>query len=386
MSSHSPKTNTSTEPMATVVKSKGNVKSGFSVGDANLSLSPHTKISSPAQIPSYSTGSSHSSANKGSLDGKLPSGEHSVGMQYDVSTGYFGSSADDRDNVGSPCSPNMASSPRGYSSPQRSASSQQRRSSEDILYPFDSVDLEGSRTSPFAGKEAGNTGQDNAKSRLTSSEPIASTQSIVQAVTSSPAKVDESRRHSSAVEEQMKPWNLPKRSKSLNPFDQEYKSVKLFSQKSGKGSIPESQVGEYSFQVPEERYGATAMLAKHQRKEFKEQVIEEQHDVTAASRMDSEERNMEKQKQYGIVTSQLEPVDEQPAPRSVREDGCEEGWSEPNPFDEGRSTNPFDFEPDLSMEVEGDIGRRREGEEMWLEPGMYVHLNCEGWERWRDGG
>ena len=190
MSSHSPKTNTSTEPMATVVKSKGNVKSGFSVGDANLSLSPHTKISSPA---SYSTGSSHSSANKGSLDGKLPSGEHSVGVQYDVSTGYFGSSADDRDNVGSPFSPNMASSPRGYSSPQRSASSQQCRSPEDILYPFDSVDLEGSRTSPFAGKKAGNTSQDNAKSRLTSSEPIASTQSIVQAVTSSPAKVDENR-------------------------------------------------------------------------------------------------------------------------------------------------------------------------------------------------
>lgn len=213
----------------------------------------------------------------------------------------------------------------GYAGPQWPGGNQ---SPEDFPYPFDRVDLENSTTSLPLRKETRNAGQSDASSRLTNSEPTASTHNVVRNVkrrSSSSVTVDD---RSPVLED--KPWISRKNPRPLNPFDEQYQHNKIISERYDRESVPEnhSQMSTYTFQVAEERYGAAAVLGKWQ-KEFGDQGVERSSTTKAKSiaetleerygdipsrtvdrpsEMDLGERIMEQQ--FSVGKPQLECIDE----------------------------------------------------------------------------
>ena len=273
--------------------------------------------SSSANSISNSHTSSKGSPHSGNSDNPS-TGEHHSSGQYKVNQLYYQENKQDLPD---------GTSSLGYASPQWPGSNQ---SPEDFSYSFDRVDLENSTTSLPLQKETRNAGQSDATSRLTNSEPTASTHRVVRNVkgrSSSSVTLDG---HSSVLEDKLKPWISRKNPRPLNPFDEQYQHHKIISERYDSESVPEnhSQMSTYTFQVAEERYGAAAVLRKWQ-KEFGDQVVERSSTRKAKSiddtleegygdipsrtahrplEMDLEKRIMEQQ--FSVGKPQLESIDE----------------------------------------------------------------------------
>ena len=270
--------------------------------------------STSANSISNSHTSSKGSPHSGNSDNPS-TGEHHSSGQYKVNQFYYRENEQDL--------PDGASS-LGYGWPGGN------QSPEDFPYPFDRVDLENSTTSLPSRKETRNAGQSDATSRLTNSEPTASTCNVVGNVmgrSSSSVRVDG---HSPVMEDKLKPWISRKNPRPLNPFDKQYQHNKIIGERYDRESIPEnhSQMSTYTFQVAEERYGTAAVLGKWQ-KEFGGQGVERSSTAKAKSidealeerysdmhsrtvdrplEMDLGERIMEQQ--FSVGKPQLECIDE----------------------------------------------------------------------------
>ena len=199
----------------------------------------------------------------------------------------------------------------GYgSNPQRPSGNQYP---EDFPYPFDHVDLENSTTSLPIQQEAKSAGHSDATSRLTNSEPAASTHNVNGRYKGRKTKVDGD---FPVLEGEMKPWISQDPPKPLNPFDKQYHRNEIISERYDRENGSENHPGmsTYTFQVAEERYGATVGRSSTTKARSNNEPLEGRYNdihsrtVDRPLNVDLEEQIMEQQ--FRVGRPQLECIDE----------------------------------------------------------------------------
>lgn len=300
----------------TVVAPKGKVQSGFPVDSDSMSPMEMSNSAQAHSSSANSIGNSHTSSKGSPHSGNsdnTSTGEHHSSGQYRVT------SQENEQDL-----PDGASSFGYGSSPQRPSGNQYPEYSP---YLFEHRDLENSTTSLPIQQEAKSVGHSDATSRLTNSEPAASTHNVVGKYKGRRTRIDGD---FPVLEDKMKPWISQDPPKPLNPFDKQYHRNEIISERYDRenGSENHPRMSTYTFQAAEERYGAAAVLSKWQ-KESGDQIVERSsttkarsnnellegryndmhsRNVDRLSELDLEEQIMEQQ--FRVGKPQLECIDE----------------------------------------------------------------------------
>lgn len=303
----------------------------------------------------------------------------------------------------------------GYGSlPQRPSGNQYPEYSS---YLFEHVDLENSTTSLPIQQEAKSVGHSDATSRLTNSEPAASTHNVVGRYKGRRTRIDGD---FPVLEDKMKPWISQDLPKPLNPFDKQYHRNEIISERYDRenGSENHPQMSTYTFQAAEERYGAAAVLGK----EFGDQIVEQQFrvgkpqlecideredmytdrysttfaDTTGTEALNQRPKIVERSQPSSYLAGESSGVQlhrrhfdahgerEVEGGREKEQWGGQESGRSTSTHSPYGSTNPFDSELDLLMEDE-ENGERRGEWRMQGAKGRWVEGEREG-GRERGGG